>query len=379
MTQGTESCEISTGELKSLYDRNQHDFILIDVREAEEFRDWRIYGSVNVPLGHRFVNRVRTVAEDNQVIAVCRTGVRSLHAVDELEKAGLSAKSLRGGMVAWSNTYVSNDVQVSGKTPGRVVQIRRLSKGCASYIVSDGKECAVIDPSSRIDEYVGLAATKDFRITHVIDTHKHADHISGGRALASATGAELHLSPLDSYHFEGYRPLLDKHKVGFENGDVEIEAIHTPGHTPGSMSLLINHRLLLSGDTLFLDGIGRPDLQGSTIESAAQLYNTCRKMFAELDSDTTVLPAHFSPQTDLMTTVPIRTTISGVKQKAAEVNLSDREMVRKLVQNLPKPANHEAILRINSGQDTLDLSLVDLLEEGHNRCSFPLGLGDTNK
>ena len=99
-----------------------------------------------------------------------------------------------------------------GETAGRVVQIRRLSRGCASYIVSDGKECAIIDPSSRIDEYVGLAATKDFRITHVIDTHKHADHISGGRALASATGAELHLSPLDSYHFEGYRPLLDKHK-----------------------------------------------------------------------------------------------------------------------------------------------------------------------
>src|SRR5207247_6850469 len=122
------SCEISTGELTTLYDRDQHDFIVIDVREAEEFRDGRVDGSVNVPLGHRFVNRVRAVAEDNQVIAVCRTGVRSLHAVDELEKAGLSAKSLRGGMVAWSNTYVSNDVKVSAETRGRVVQIRRLSR-----------------------------------------------------------------------------------------------------------------------------------------------------------------------------------------------------------------------------------------------------------
>jgi len=365
-----ESREISAAELKSFYGDGKRDFIVIDVREPEEFQDWRIHGSFNVPLGDRFVSRVRAIAEDNQVIAVCRSGVRSLSAVDELGEAGLCAKSLRGGMIAWSNTFVSNDVQLSGNACSRVVQIRRLSKGCASYIITDGKECAVVDPSSRIDEYTAIASREGFRITHILDTHKHADHISGGRALALATGAKLHLSPLDSYYFEGYLPLLDRSKVRFENSGVEIEPIHSPGHTPGSMSLLIDDRLLFSGDTLLLDGIGRPDLQGSLEESAKQLYCTCQEMFDDLDSETMLLPAHFGSNVDLMGTAPITAPISSVEARIKKKGFSDSDAVRALCRNLPKPANHEAILKINSGQDSVDSSLVDLLEEGHNRCGL---------
>jgi len=364
------SLEISADELKSLYDDEERDFVVIDVREPEEFRDWKIQGSMNVPLGERFPSRVKAVANDRRVITVCRTGVRSLHAVHELLETGLFVKSLRGGIVAWSHTYVTAEVHVPNAIGGRVIQIRRLSKGCTGYLIGDGKECVIVDPSSKIEEYVRTARKEGFTVTDVIDTHKHADHISGARLLASTTGAQLHLSPMDGYYFDGYRPLINARSVGFESGRTEIRAIHTPGHTQGSMSLLVNGRMLLSGDTLFLDGVGRPDLQGSVEESAKQLFRTCQRLFDELDSEAMVLPAHFGSSTDLMTTAPITASVSVVEARIRRAEFSDPASVAELVCNLPKPANYEAILKINSGQASFDPSVCDLLEEGPNRCSL---------
>src|SRR2546430_9908548 len=145
------SLEISTDELKSLYDEEERDFVVIDVREPEEFRDWKIQGSTNVPLGERFPSRVKAISNHNRVITVCRTGVRSLHAVHELLKTGLFVRSLRGGIVAWSNTYVTSEVQVPNGLGGRVIQIRRLSKGCTSYLIGYGKECVIDRKSTRLN------------------------------------------------------------------------------------------------------------------------------------------------------------------------------------------------------------------------------------
>ncbi len=365
------SLEISADELKSFYDGEERDFVVIDVREPEEFRDWKIQGSMNVPLGERFVSRIKAIAKDNRVITVCRTGVRSLHAVHELLETGLFVKSLKGGIVAWSNTYVTSEVKVPNAPGGRVIQIRRLSKGCTSYLIGDGKECVVVDPSSKIEEYVRTARREGLTITDVIDTHKHADHISGARLLASATGAQLHLSPMDGYDFDGYRPLINATSIGLARGSMEIKAIHTPGHTRGSMSLLVSDRMLLSGDTLFLDGVGRPDLQGSVEESAKQLFRTCQKLFDEIDSEAMILPAHFGSNEDLMTTAPITAPVSVVEARIRRADFSDPASVAGLVCNLPKPANYEAILKINSGQASFDPSVCDLLEEGPNRCALP--------
>src|SRR5205807_2700768 len=125
----------------------------------------------------QFASRVKKNSRDCQIITVCRTGVRSLHAVDELGEAGLRAKSLKGGMVAWSNTYVTSEIPVPDAQDVTLLQIRRLSKGCTSYLIAQGRECVVVDPSSKTDEYARIACNKRFRITHVLDTHKHADHI----------------------------------------------------------------------------------------------------------------------------------------------------------------------------------------------------------
>ena len=128
--------------------------------------------------------------------------------------------------------------------------------------------------------------------------------------------------------------------------------------------------MLLSGDTLFLDAIGRPDLQGPAEESAKLLRHTCLKLFDELDSETLVLPAHFGPNTDLMVSAPVAAPISTVEARIRRANLSDPDSVKGLVCNLLKPANYETILKINSGHASFDPSLCDLLEEGPNRCAL---------
>jgi len=149
---------------------------------------------LNIPLGGEFVSKVKSVADVSRIVTVCRTGTRSLSAAYELRENGIPAQSLNGGMVAWSNMFVTSDLSTSNDQNVRVFQMKRLSKGCSSYLLGDGEQCIVIDPSSRVDEYIQFASSEGLRITHVIDTHRHADHISGGRLLASATGAGLWLS-----------------------------------------------------------------------------------------------------------------------------------------------------------------------------------------
>jgi glyoxylase-like metal-dependent hydrolase (beta-lactamase superfamily II) len=136
------------------------------------------------------------------------------------------------------------------------------------------------------------------KITHVIDTHIQADHISGGRALAAKTGAAycLHLSADVAFDF---MPLAHGQEIGL--GNVVIKVLHTPGHTPESISLLVTDKtrgpepwFLLTGDTLFVGAIGRPDLPGNADASARELYHSLRSTILCLPDHIEVYPTHFS-------------------------------------------------------------------------------------
>ena len=152
--------------------------------------------------------------------------------------------------------------------------------GCAAYPFGCGSlaKCAVVDAHERdIDAYISFAASKGMRITHVIDTHVHADHRSGGPALAELAGAVycLHEAADVALRFE---PLRDRQEV--ELGNTRIRVLHTPGHTPESICLVVSDLrrgtdpwFVLTGDTLFVGAVGRPDLPGRAQENAAQLYS----------------------------------------------------------------------------------------------------------
>jgi glyoxylase-like metal-dependent hydrolase (beta-lactamase superfamily II) len=156
-----------------------------------------------------------------------------------------------------------------------------------------------VDPQPQIDPYLDAAAQKKMRIAHVIETHVQADHLSGARALAEATGAPILLHESAPVVFP-FRPLRDGEPLAL--GNVGLIAWHTPGHTPEGLSVLVTDRtrgdapwFVLTGDTLFCGGIGRPDLSddGSAAALAGALYDSTRRLMA-LPDHLEIYPAHFS-------------------------------------------------------------------------------------
>jgi hydroxyacylglutathione hydrolase len=173
--------------------------------------------------------------------------------------------------------------------------------GCAAYLFGCGTlgKCAVVDPrTDDVDLYREFAHAKGMGITHVIDTHVHADHRSGGRELAAATGARycLHESADVSFSFD---PLRNGDDI--ELGNTRVKVLHTPGHSHESVCLLVTDLkrgpdpwFVLTGDTLFVGAVGRPDLPGHARENAGALYRSLHEKLLTLPDDVEIYPGHFS-------------------------------------------------------------------------------------
>jgi glyoxylase-like metal-dependent hydrolase (beta-lactamase superfamily II) len=234
-----------------------------------------------------------------------------------------------------------------------------------------------------------LARENGLRITKVVDTHMHADHVSGASTLAKSVSASLYVSPL-----EGYKVNNDHEDIGQDNSNsvewirngkkieigngVELIAIHTPGHTNGSMSFSLtedssDEKYLFTGDTLFVDGVGRPDLKEDSKELASILHSTYYDIFSEREyaDDTTILPGHFNVNaTSLMHGKPVSDTLGTIRQEViGSLPSSKKEFVSTLLHNTPpKPANYKTIVEINKGLTLCDKMQITELETGPNSC-----------
>ncbi|MBI4258074.1 MAG: MBL fold metallo-hydrolase [Thaumarchaeota archaeon] len=363
---------ISPSKLKEgLMQRGKTRIFLVDVREPDEYADWKIDGSQNIPIDHLITPKgLRQIPKDAEVITICAHGVRSSQAAMFLRQKGFNAMNLAGGLAAWNKVYDMAPVPLNGKDLFELLQVRRVGKGCTSYMVCYQGQCAVIDPSVHTDEYVSAARKHGFKITHVMDTHQHADHVSGARALARAVGAKLYLNPLDAYRYTDFIPLKEGDMISLGDGGVAIEAVHTPGHTKGSTSFLIQRSGVLTGDTLFVEGIARPDLRNKADEYALDLFNTYRDKILSMPEQVTILPGHFSQQVKMEFGKPFSSTLKDIRRRIPLLEASKTEFTRYVLANIPpKPSNYESIVRINKGEEPYDPEAFDDLEEGPNRCA----------
>ena len=229
--------------------------------------------------------------------------------------------------------------------------------GCAAYLLGCGTlaRCAVVDP--RIDDlesYVAFALVKKMQITQVIDTHVHADHRSGGVALARATGAAYRLHESADVRVP-FTPMRDDEEI--ELGNTRIRVLHTPGHSPDSVSLLVTDLkrgtepwFVLTGDTLFVGAVGRPDLPGRARENAAQLYTSIHEKLLTLPDDLEIYPGHFSGSLcGAGLSGKPSSTIAFERRWNPMLSL-DREAFVSALADLPaKPADMEKILAANRG------------------------------
>lgn len=206
-----------------------------------------------------------------------------------------------------------------------------------------------------IDAYVEFAAGKGMRITHVIDTHIHADHVSGGRSLAEKTGAAYCLHECAAVDFS-FEPLHDGQEMEF--GNTRVRVLHTPGHTPESMCLVVTDLrrgpepwFVLTGDTLFVGAVGRPDLPGHARESASELYESLHTKILTLPDDLEVYPGHFAGSVcgTGMSGKP-SSTIAFEKRWNPLLSASRDQFIDTLANVPAKPVEMERILRTNQGR-----------------------------
>ena len=231
--------------------------------------------------------------------------------------------------------------------------------GCAAYVFGCGGkgQCVVVDPREQdVDAYVRFAEEKAMRISHVIDTHVHADHRSGGRALAARTGAPycLHRSAPVAFVFT---PLDDGQRI--EVGNTLIDVLHTPGHTPESISLVVTDLrrgtepwFVCTGDTMFVGAVGRPDLPGEERQNAAHLHRSLHHKLLALPDGIEVYPAHFAGSAcgAGMSGKP-SSTIAFEKRWNPLLTLDAGAFVDEVGGKVaPKPADMDAILRYNQGR-----------------------------
>ena len=359
---------ISVGQLQELLAAGRP-VTVVDVRSPGDV-DWAIPGSTNVDAYDALrAGRLGPLAGLNlppgPVVTVCGVGRTAAIATEMLRARGVEASTLEGGMHAWSLAWNMAEATIAGC---EIVQVRRTGKGCVSYIVASQDEAVVIDASVDPEVYVELVAAKGWRLVAAVDTHIHADHVSRSRLLAQREGVELWLPTQNRTRFP-FRPIADGDSIAF--GSAGLVALHTPGHTVESTTYLLDNAAAFTGDTLFLAGVGRPDLEGGGREEAAmrahQLHESIRRLL-ELPAPALILPGHVSEPIPFDRQL-LAAHVEEIRETVPLTRLDPDVFVEAVLARIPPtPPNHVQIVELNERGELPDDTSE--LEAGANRCAI---------
>ncbi|MEK5233712.1 MBL fold metallo-hydrolase [Lysinibacillus sp. FSL K6-0232] len=357
---------------------NNEKLFILDVRNADAFEDWKIDGHqfeyLNIPyfeLLDGVEGILPKIPTDKEVLVVCAKEGSSVMVAEMLSEAGRDAAYLAGGMKSWSE-YLE-PIKVGDLTGGgELYQFVRLGKGCLSYMVISEGEAAIIDAVRFTDVFTSFAEKQGVNIKYVFDTHLHADHISGGRHIAAATGATYYLPPKDAEEVVfSYTPLIDGMTIKIGASKIAVGAIYSPGHTIGSTSFVVDNKYLLTGDILFIDSIGRPDLAGLAEDWVGDLRATLYKRYRELSDELIVLPAHFMIIEELNEDGTVAKRLGDLFAQNHGLNIQDEEEFKRVVTNElpPQPNAYQEIRQVNMGKINPTLDEQTAMEIGPNRCA----------
>jgi thiosulfate/3-mercaptopyruvate sulfurtransferase len=408
--------------------RGERSFAVVDTRPRESYEGWRIADSIHYfyKPPHEF-NLADFEAEtgldaSDTIVTACAKGKASLDFAEELEAAGYDEVTVvEDGMRGWSGVYDRTAVPLpaAGDDPLDIVQIQRRAKGCLGYLViggipsesgdgsdhvalagSEGSDriALAIDVSRHGTEWREAAAAHDASIGAVLDTHVHADHLSGGRSLADDLGVPYYLPAAATERDVAYAfDPLDRNEV-LDVGGVDVKALATPGHTSDMASYLIGRSAVLTGDTLFTDSVGRTELQfgnsdGAATETTAdaadpasatqgaahgatQLYDSLHGTLLAEPDDVIVCPGHFAVANDgttgdVVPGEPVTTTVGAARRGIDVLGLDREAFVERITETLPeKPPNYESVIAANRGVESPpdEVSAIEL-ELGPNRCA----------
>jgi glyoxylase-like metal-dependent hydrolase (beta-lactamase superfamily II)/rhodanese-related sulfurtransferase len=363
--------------------------LILDVRNPDDFARWRVEGRstlnvLNIPY-YDFIEDEDAAAAQfptgQEVLVVCAKEGSSQYVADLLRERGVTASYLQGGILSWGNLYDTRNV-ISAPW-GRIMQVARPARGDLSFVIVSDGQAAVIDPLRHTAHYTHAAAEAGAQLTHIFDTHVHADHISGGPQLSRETGAPYFAHPYDAIHpidmlpaRIDYAPLTDGQV--FHVGQVAIRVIWYPGHTLGQVNFLAvapdGSRYLFTGDGIFLRSFGRPDLGGKGEAWTPMLYESmARRLPPHLTDETLILPAHFSTLDECDAAGRCAAPWGEVKRtndSLAHLG-SPEDFSAFVLGNLPAfPPQYVEIKRVNIGLSEPTEEQAEELELGKNICAL---------
>jgi glyoxylase-like metal-dependent hydrolase (beta-lactamase superfamily II) len=382
--------DLSSEQLHRLME--QEKVFLLDVRSPETFNQGHVEvkspsSLINIPYFDLLKDPQASLTElikndtehqlpkNENIIVVCARGRSAKSVADALRTLGYQASILIGGMQSWRDLDVSKAIIES--TELSIYQICRVAKGCLSYVITSNGVAAIIDPARNIQPYVDLLKKLNVKPQYILDTHAHADHISGGRELANQFGIPYYLHPYDGIHPMDMLPATFSYEASWANkiyplGNINIEALHIPGHTLGNQAFLIDQRYLCSGDSIFIQSIARPDLGGQAKTWTLLHYESLKKLMA-LPDTILVLPGHFSGPQEANANHTYSKRLGDLKNENAgllEAKKSAAVFSEYILSHLPHfPPEYIDIKRVNLGLLVVDNEKASELESGKNVCA----------
>lgn len=337
---------------------------VVDVRERDEFEAGRVPGVVHIPMG-RLMGRLDELDMSAPVYLVCATGNRSSVMAAALAAAGFDAVNVAGGTAAWirSGRPVETGAPVQRLTI-RVIETPSL--GDRSYLVHDGEVAFVVDPQRDIDRVLEVLREDGVRLTHVLETHIHNDYVTGGFALARATGAAYLVNAADEVSFER-TPVSDGDEVAVGRR-MRLRAVATPGHTYTHLSYALTDAgrggeqvAAFTGGSLLYGATGRPDLLGAehTHALVRHQHASARRLADLLPDEAEVYPTHgFGSFCSATQSEASASTIGQEKATNPVLTQDEEDYVRELLAGLGAwPAYYAHMAPANSaGPSAPDLS-----------------------
>ena len=379
---GQDVSEVSAADLKARLDSGE-ELCILDTRRPADFDAWHISHpnarAVNVPFtefldGDDPAEEVPAGVPDEPMVTCCAKGISSHYVAAFLARKGYDIAVLHDGMRGWARLYEATEVEsgtIGAGDDATLLQYHRPSSGCLAYVLVSGRDALVVDPLRAFaDRYVEDIRGRGAEVSYALDTHVHADHVSGVREVATRTGAEVLLPMGAAERGLAFDATLVEGGDEIEVGSTTVAVVPLPGHTTEMTGLRVGD-VLLTGDSVFTDSVARPDLEDADAarEAARTLWQTLQEIAARPD-ETVIAPGHAGPETETAADGTFTAVLGTLRDELGAFDMDSEAFVDFATGDLPpQPSDFERVIAVNLGRESADDETAFELELGPNNCA----------